>query len=325
MSKTLRLFVAVVLPAVSVAGMPGPARALPQSALVPSRSSRLPASVASAPPVSAEPMPLRGSPGLLGLVHELERRSPTVGSMLATLRERRVPITFGTFEEMEAAVRAAFRSYDPSQSRAIGYMVPRVQRGPGGRGLTTDEILVGIDLARLDELFVGVEETGLLAPGTGDRARQLETLALLGHEIAHAWGLVVSGGDPRRGCTDPQEGQLPETACVMVVENLVRREIGAPRDWRYGLGSPATLAERYGAWERRREASREVAATSLAWTRRFGAAAPAGIARAGKIHDPSTDRRPPARPRPCGRARAPTSEPGIPGPHEGPQTTGRHR
>jgi hypothetical protein len=201
---------------------------------------------------------------LEAMVAELERLSPTAAVMLLSIRRAGYPLVFGTFKDLAEEMRQEYGTWDPTRKRTVGYMAPIVRPLPGmWAPLTTVKMLVAINLNRLEELFgearVEVPEGSV----SWDEIQRLETLAVLAHEIVHAYGLAVSGGDPHLGCPDPREGENPEIACVVVGENLVRKEIGAPLDWGYGLASTRTLASRYEDVEARRARLRAIAAHPL--------------------------------------------------------------
>lgn len=199
---------------------------------------------------------------LVTLLQELERTSPTAAHMLRTLREFGVPVVFGTVETVLPDLMAAHRGYDPGRAKALGFMAPVVRPSAPGDPLHTDGILVGLDLDRLDVLFGMAKSVPRPFDVSWAEIQRFETLALLGHEIVHAYGLAAAGGDPRRGCLDPRDGESPRLSCVVVGENVIRREIGAPLDWGYGLGTLTDLPPRYAELKRRRAALRDIGATA---------------------------------------------------------------
>lgn len=194
------------------------------------------------------------------LVAELERLSPTVSQMLDTIRIAGFPLSFGTFADLAEEMQAEYRSWSRGSMSAAGYMAPVVRTGPGfDQPLTTVRINIAINLGMIDEVFASTDTVS--APGIDwSEVRRLETLAVLAHEIVHAYGLAMAGGDPRNGCPDPAPGTRSQDSCVMIGENLVRAEIGAPLDWDYGFPSVTGLADRYVAEAARRARLREVAA-----------------------------------------------------------------
>jgi len=203
-------------------------------------------------------------PRLEHMVEELERLSPTAARMLDAIRAAGFPLAIGSFHDLAEEMRKEHGSWDPSRRRTVGYMAPVVRSPRGARGeLITVKILVALNLDRLDDLFSEGRRTvpeGVVSWGEIER---LETLAILAHELVHAYGLAVAGGDPHLGCPDPTEAEVPETSCVVVGENLVRHEIGAPLDWGYGLPGLPTLAARYDAIGTRKEQLRRIALSPL--------------------------------------------------------------
>lgn len=221
----------------------------------------------AAPPVVREPEPLAllhfYDDRLRSMVEELRRLSPTMESMLAAIQRAGFPVTFGTFADLAAEMQQEYRSWSRGQRNAAGYMAPVVRSGEGFGDLTTVKINVAVNLTLLDELFENPDTVKPEVPVSWEEIRHKETLAVLAHEIVHAYGLAMSGGDPRYGCHDPQEHERPQDSCVMIGENLVRDEIDAPLDWDYGFPSLASLAERYSEADARRAALREIAAHRL--------------------------------------------------------------
>ena len=201
---------------------------------------------------------------LRSMVEELQRRSPTVASMLLAIERAGFPVTFGTFADLAAEMQQEYRSWSRGARNAAGYMAPVVRSGEGfANPLTTVKINVAVNLTLLDQLFESPDSAMPDVPVSWDEIRHNEILAVLAHEIVHAYGLAVSGGDPRFGCHDPEADQRPQDSCVMIGENVVRQEIGAPLDWDYGFPSLESLAERYSEAEARRVQLREIAAYRL--------------------------------------------------------------
>jgi hypothetical protein len=216
--------------------------------------------------VEVEPLPaiVYHDARLEQMVGELERESPTAASMLRTIRELGFPLTFGTFDDLAEEMQQEYSAWTRSPRSAAGYMAPVVRQGNDFAGqLVTVKINVAVNLAMLDEVFA---DAPTAVPDSGvewGEVRRLETLSILAHELVHAYGLAVSGGDPRHGCHDPQEDEVPEASCVMVGENLVRREIGAPLDWDYGFPTAAVLASRYTELATRRAQLQEISSFRL--------------------------------------------------------------
>lgn len=198
------------------------------------------------------------------MVDELGRSSPTAARMLTAIRGAGFPLSFGTFHDLAEEMRQEYSSWDPTRKRTVGYMAPVVRPLPGARApLTTVKILVALNLDRLDEIFTEARAKVPESAVSWDEIQRLETLAVLAHELVHAYGLAVAGGDPHLGCPDPAEDESPETACVVIGENLVRRELGAPLDWGYGVPSLVELAGRYEEAEARRAELLAIALTPL--------------------------------------------------------------
>ena len=196
------------------------------------------------------------------MVAELELASPTTAAMLLAIRRSGFPLAFGTFSDLTEEMQQEYRSWDPEQKRAVGYMAPVVRAGTGSSpSLTTVKILVAVNLDRLDELFA--DTVSVAESASWSRIKRLESLAVLAHEIVHAYGLAVAGGDPHRGCPDPREGERADQACVVLGENLVRRDIGAPLDWGYGFPALSTLAKRYADADAVQAQLREIATNAL--------------------------------------------------------------
>jgi hypothetical protein len=194
------------------------------------------------------------------MMDELQRESPTAASMLHTIRKLGFPMRIGTFSDLEQEMEEEYSAWTRSSRSSAGYMAPVVRPGGAFSGqLVTVKINLAVNLALLGELFEGaaVEVPSPAVPW--NEIRRLETLAVLGHELVHAYGLAVSGGDPRVGCHDPHEGQSTQTTCVMIGENIIRGEIGAPLDWDYGFPLASFLAERYAGVAARERALREIA------------------------------------------------------------------
>jgi hypothetical protein len=198
------------------------------------------------------------------LMEELERASPTASAMLQTIQKLGYPMSVGTFDDLEQEMQEEYSSWTRSTRSAAGYMAPVVRPGAAFTGqLTTVKINVAVNLALLDQLFDGAPAEVPEAQVSWEEIERLETLAVLGHELVHAYGLAVSGGDPRVGCHDPLEGQSTQVSCVMIGENILRSEIGAPLDWDYGFPSARGLAERYTAVAARERALQEIASYRL--------------------------------------------------------------
>jgi hypothetical protein len=198
------------------------------------------------------------------MVEELERNSPTTASMLLAIRRAGFPLSFGTFADLAAEMQQEYRSWSRGTRNAAGYMAPVVRSGPGfSHPLTTVKINVAVNLRMLEELFADADTVESDSLVSWPEVRRLEMLSVLAHEIVHAYGLAMSGGDPRHGCHDPYEDERPQDSCVMIGENVVRKEIGAPLDWDYGFPSLASLAERYSEAEARRAKILEIAAFRL--------------------------------------------------------------
>jgi hypothetical protein len=198
------------------------------------------------------------------LMDELERESPTAAAMLQTIRKLGFPMSVGSFDDLEQEMQEEYSSWTRSTRSAAGYMAPVVRPGAAFSGqLTTVKINVAVNLTLLDELFDNAPTDVPDAGVTWKEIQRLETLAVLGHELVHAYGLAISGGDPRVGCHDPFEGQSTQVSCVMIGENILRSEIGAPLDWDYGFPSARSLAGRYQAVSARAQALQEIAAFRL--------------------------------------------------------------
>jgi hypothetical protein len=195
------------------------------------------------------------------MVEELQRESPTGASMLLTVRRLGFPIAFGTFADLAQEMQQEYSAWTRASRSAAGYMAPVVRLVKEfSEELATVKINVAVNLSMLDEVFQGAPAALPQADVDWEEIRRLETLSVLAHELVHAYGLALSGGDPRHGCHDPEEGELPEASCVMVGENIVRREIGAPLDWDYGFPSAASLAQRYSDAAAHRAKLLEIAA-----------------------------------------------------------------
>lgn len=236
--------------------------------LLPAGANAAPVQYADVPPGSAHPALITYRDARMQrLVHELELASPTAARMMAAIRAYGVPVLFGTAASVLRDVRAEHHDYDPFRQKALGFMAPTVRPLPGGDGFGTFAMVVGLDLERVEEIFEIARSLPRPATYTWQEIERLETLALLGHEIVHAYGLVLADGDPRRGCLDPVEGQPPGMSCVVVGENLIRSEIGAPLDWGYGLAPLIELPARYEAHGERRLALRSIAERATALLR----------------------------------------------------------
>jgi hypothetical protein len=186
------------------------------------------------------------------MVQELIGKSPTVASMLGTIQRSGMPLAFGTFPDVAKEMEDEYSSWDPQQRMAAGFMAPVVRKVAGFSGeLVTVKILVAVNLAMLDDVFRGAEAVVEESVSWAE-IRRLELLSVLAHEIVHAYGLALSEGDPREGCHDPEPGERPADACVLIGENLIRKEIGAPLDWEYGFHTLESLAKRYAEVEDRR-------------------------------------------------------------------------
>lgn len=234
----------------------------------------LPASARAHAPQDLPPEAVRDTPGsapvwtapvftfrdarMAYLVRELERSSPTAARMLQTLREFGVPVVFGTVASVLDEVRAQHRDYDPTEQKALGFMAPLLHHHHGSNGPMASTIVVGVDLDRVGELFGKARGIPRPPDVSWTEIQRLETMALLAHELVHAYGLALSGGDPRRGCFDPHQGEPPSLSCVVVGENVIRREIGAPLDWGYGMSRLADLPDRYAEHNRHRSALRSI-------------------------------------------------------------------
>jgi hypothetical protein len=234
-----------------------PARAAPPQE---SQEDRVMAHVEFPAPAPERPSPVMFyDERLQEMVQELARSSPTAAAMLRAIQGSGVPLAFGTFPDVAEEMEHEYSSWDPQRRTAAGFMAPVVREVERFSGeLVTVKILVAVNLTMLEDVFEGAEAVVEEAVSWGE-IRRLETLSVLAHELVHAYGLAVSGGDPRLGCHDPSSDERPADSCVMVGENLVRREIGAPLDWDYGFHTLASLAERYQEVEGRRALLGEMA------------------------------------------------------------------
>jgi hypothetical protein len=197
---------------------------------------------------------------LRSMVEELQSRSPLVRTMISTIRRSGLPLVFGTFSDFQEEMKEEYRSWDPAEKSAAGFMAPVVRQSDKFQtSLSTVKMLVGINLEALDDLFLRATLTQPQGPTSWEEIRRLETLSVLAHEIVHAYGLALADGDPRGGCADPHVDQIPSASCVMIGENLVRREIGAPADGDYGFPSLAHLSSRYADAAARRAKLQEIA------------------------------------------------------------------
>jgi hypothetical protein len=236
---------------VALAFVPGSAHAIPQQKSV-EDGAIMYASLASPAPVERLAPVVFYHQRLQEMVHELMRASPTVTSMLHTIQRSGMPLAFGTFPDVAKEMTEEYSSWDPQRRNAAGFMAPVVREVAGfSDQLVTVKILVAINLAMLDDVFRGAEAVVEESVSWAE-IKRLEMLSVLAHEIVHAYGLALSGGDPRLGCHDPESGERPADACVLIGENLIRKEIGAPLDWEYGFHTLDSLAKRYGEVEERR-------------------------------------------------------------------------
>jgi hypothetical protein len=245
----------VVATSITLTPVEGSAQALPVNGIV--VTGQIPLAVEGLAPIVFQDVRLES------MVAELERLSPTAAKMMATIRRSGIPLAFGTFPDVADEMRHEYSSWDPERRTAAGFMAPLVRVGERFSGdLTTVKILVAVNLNMLDDVFEGAEAV-VDEPVRWDEIQRLETLSVLAHELVHAYGLAAGGGDPRNGCHDPEADARAADSCVMIGENILRREIGAPLDWGYGFPSLQSLAERYGAQEARRVALAEVTSLRL--------------------------------------------------------------
>lgn len=204
------------------------------------------------------------------LVEELERRSPTARRMLEAMRSGRVPVAIGTHAQMAADMTRLSREWDPRARRAVGLMAAVF--APDSERTRVGEILISLDIDRVEEIFREVREEPTKVPW--DVIRREELLAVLGHELAHAYGLVLHDGDVRVHCDDPADGVDPTTSCVVLAENTIRSELRIPLDWGYGMPAPVELAARYAALAERQAALREIGRRTVESMRSFAPALP---------------------------------------------------
>ena len=245
----------VVATSLTLAPLEGSAQVLPVNGIV--MTGRVPLPVEGLAPVVFQ------DDRLEAMVGELERLSPTAAKMMATIRRSGIPLVFGTFPDVADEMRHEYSSWDPERRTAAGFMAPLVRVGERFSGdLTTVKILVAVNLNMLDDVFEGAEAM-VDESVRWDEIRRLETLSVLAHELVHAYGLAAHGGDPRNGCHDPEGDERAADSCVMIGENILRREIGAPLDWGYGFPSLESLAERYAQQEARRVSLAKVASLRL--------------------------------------------------------------
>ena len=188
------------------------------------------------------------------LVEELDRRSPTAHRMLQAMRFGSVPVFIGTPAQMAADVTRLGREGDPGARGSVGLMAALF--APGGERLRVGEIFIALDLERVERIFG--EARGEASDVPWDRIRRDELLAVLGHEFAHAYALVVRDGDIGGQCEDPPEDTDPALSCVVQAENVIRRELRIPLDWGYGMPAPRELAASYAAMADRASALEEI-------------------------------------------------------------------
>ena len=225
----------------------------------------------SDPPPVREPEPLAEivyhDARLQQMVEELALESPRAASMLLTIRKLGFPLSFGTFDDLAEEMQQEYSAWTRSPRSAAGYMAPVVRQGEEFQGqLVTVKINIAVNLTMLEEVFSAAAAELPLSGVEWAEIQRLETLSVLAHELVHAYGLAVTGGDPRFGCQDPHEDESPRASCVMLGENLVRGEIGAPLDWDYGFPTAALLATRYTEVAQRRATLQEIAAFRLPWS-----------------------------------------------------------
>jgi len=214
---------------------------------------------------------------LMHMIHDLQRNSPSAAAMLLAIREAGYPIEFGTFQDLAEDMRREYASWSFDERSAAGFMAPVVRVRDGfSSPFTTVRILVAINLSELDAIFDAEDFAGDARLSWAE-IRRLELLSVLAHELVHAYGLAITGGDPRAGCHDPRAGDRLEDSCVMIGENLIRRELGAAVHWQYGFPTVASLSQRYHALEVRRTQVREMVSFRPAVQRSMRAMAPRPI------------------------------------------------
>ncbi|MBW3535315.1 MAG: hypothetical protein KY453_08895 [Gemmatimonadetes bacterium] len=199
------------------------------------------------------------------LIAELDRRSATARHMLESMRMGRVPVVIGSHHQMVSDVTRLSREWAPETRRPVGLMAASF--APGEERRRVNRILIALDIALVDEIFAEARDQPSRV--SWDVIRREEMLAVLGHELSHAYGLVLRDGDVGGQCEDPTEGADPSTSCVVVFENLIRSELGIPLDWGYGMSSPAQLAARYEALAERQEMLGDISYRTLRFLRTF--------------------------------------------------------
>lgn len=175
------------------------------------------------------------------LLQQLDRRSPTAHRMLEAMRLGRIPVVIGTATDLTADMTRLSEQWDPRARRAVGLMAAVF--APGTEQTRVGSIMIAIDVERIGEIFAVAGKEPSDVPW--ERIRREELLAVLGHEISHAYGLVSTEGDIAAQCDDPPEGGDPMASCVIVAENLIRADLGIPLDWGYGMPTPSDMATAY--------------------------------------------------------------------------------
>lgn len=223
--------------------------------------------LAAAAPLPLQARQLRVTDAEIGaLVRELDGRSATAHRMLEAMRFGRIPVLIGTRHQMASDMTRLSREWAPdSRRRPVGLM--GAVFAPGEARKRVGNILIALDIDLVDEIFAAARHRPSRV--SWDVIRREELLAVLGHELSHAYGLVLRHGDLGGLCEDPVEGTDPSTSCVVIAENLIRSELDIPLDWGYGMSAPLDLAARYEAKADRRDALSDISRRTLDALREF--------------------------------------------------------
>lgn len=224
--------------------------------------------LAAAAPLPLQARQLRVTDAEIGdMIRELDGRSATAHRMLEAMRFGQIPVLIGTRHQMASDMTRLSREWAPETRRRRPVGLMGAVFAPGEARKRVGSILIALDIDLVDEIFA--ESRHMPSRVAWDVIRREELLAVLGHELSHAYGLVLRHGDLGGLCEDPVEGTDPSTSCVVVAENLIRSELDIPLDWGYGMSAPLDLAARYEAKADRRAALSDISRRTLDALRDF--------------------------------------------------------
>lgn len=170
------------------------------------------------------------SPQLLPVIESLQDESPTFRERWKVILESPYPIYVSTYSDMGWD--------DPNAYGAA----KQYKTGVSGR------FLGGVLLINESMLAEGFEK--YLETRPWDRnialvALENEIRATFAHEVGHFYAVIKGGGKMSSACKDPESASELRTACSVVQENIIRRELQIPESCYYGWSNPHEVIIRY--------------------------------------------------------------------------------